>query len=66
MLFGGSGALSQWRQVPWYAFSTGLLGLVIVGVIGYTAARLGVVVAFTVMLASQFLMAAFFDHYGVW
>lgn len=58
------GSLASWMGAPWYTYTTGLLGLVIVGTIGYTAARLGLVSAFTIMLASQFLLAAILDHLG--
>lgn len=51
-------------SAPWYTYTTGLLGLVIVGAIGYTASRLGLVATFTVMLASQFLLAVALDHVG--
>jgi transporter family-2 protein len=45
--------------------TTGLLGLVIVGAIAYATPRLGLVTTFTIMLASQFLLAALLDHYGL-
>ena len=35
------GNLKNWQGVPWYAFSSGILGLIIVGSIGYVVPRLG-------------------------
>lgn len=51
--------------VPLYTFAAGILGLIIVGTIGFTVPRLGVTAAFTVFLVGQFTLAAIFDHFGV-
>ena len=66
MLFMKGGNLSAtFGSVPLYTFSAGLLGLIIVGTIGFTVPRLGVTTAFTVFLVGQFTLAAIFDHFGV-
>jgi transporter family-2 protein len=65
MLVARGGNLAAWREVPWYALSAGVLGLLIVGTIGYTVPRLGLSTAFTVMVASQFIVAALLDHFGL-
>ena len=59
------GNLGAWQSVPWYAYSSGALGLIIVGAIGYSAPRLGLVAAFTIIVSSQFVVAALIDHFGV-
>jgi transporter family-2 protein len=41
------------------------MGLVIVGTISYTIPRLGLSKAFTIIVASQFLLASILDHYGL-
>jgi transporter family-2 protein len=64
MLVNRGGNLSAWGSVPWYALSSGLLGLVIVGTIGYTTPRLGLVAALTILVASQFIAGALLDHFG--
>jgi transporter family-2 protein len=64
VLFSRGGNLKAWQGVPWYAFSAGLLGLVIVGTIGYVVPRLGVAKGFTLIVASQFLLAALIDQFG--
>jgi transporter family-2 protein len=63
IVFRGSN-LKNWQGVPWYAFSSGILGLIIVGSIGYVVPRLGVAKGFTLIVASQFLIASPIDHFG--
>jgi transporter family-2 protein len=65
MLVSRGGNLRSWQEVPWYALSAGVLGLVIVTAIGYTVPRLGLSKAFTIIVASQFLTAALLDHFGL-
>jgi transporter family-2 protein len=64
MLLAGGGNLRAWQGVPWYALTAGVLGLVIVGTIGYTVPRLGLATAFTIIVAAQFIVAALLDHFG--
>ena len=64
MLAFRGGNLKNWQAVPWYAFGTGILGLIIVGSIGYVVPRLGVAKGFTLIVASQFVVAALIDHFG--
>jgi transporter family-2 protein len=65
MLVHGGGNLTVWRTVPWYALTAGVIGLIIVGTIAYTVPRLGLVLALTILVASQFLMGAVLDHLGL-
>ena len=65
MITSRGGNLKAVQTVPWYALSAGLVGLVIVGTISYTVPRLGLSKAFTIIVASQFLVAALLDHYGL-
>ncbi len=65
ILLSRGGNLAAWQTVPWYALSAGLLGLVIVGTIGYGTARLGLVSAMTIIIAAQFVSSAVIDHFGV-
>jgi transporter family-2 protein len=64
MLLAGGGNLRAWPAVPWYALTAGVLGLLIVGAIGYTVPRLGLALAFTVIVAAQFMVATLIDHFG--
>jgi len=59
------GNLGAWQSAPWYAYSSGALGLIIVGAIGYSAPRLGLVATFTIIVSAQFVVAALIDHFGV-
>ena len=65
MLINRGGNLAAWNTVPWFALTSGLLGLVIVGTIGYSTPRLGLVAALTVLVASQFILGALLDHFGI-
>ncbi len=65
MLIVRGGNLGAWHTLPWYTLSSGLLGLVIVGSIGYGTARLGLVTAMTVIIAAQFIAGAIVDHFGI-
>ncbi len=59
------GNLRAWQEAPWYTLSAGVLGLVIVGAIGYTVPRLGLSKSFTVFVAAMFIVAALIDHFGL-
>lgn len=52
------------REVPWYAWSAGALGLVIVGGIGFAAPRLGLGRTLVLTIAAQLAAALLIDHYG--
>jgi transporter family-2 protein len=65
MLALGWGNLREWPRVPWYAFTAGALGLIIVGTIGYVVPRMGAGRAFTLIVASQLILAAAIDHLGL-
>ncbi len=64
LLASGANRLSSWRQVPWFALMAGLLGLIIVGTVGYVVPRLGLATGFTLIVTAQFVMAALIDHFG--
>jgi len=64
MLILRGGNLGAAGTAPWYAYTSGALGLVIVGTLGFSAPRLGLVTAFTIFVAAQFAMGALVDHFG--
>jgi bacterial/archaeal transporter family-2 protein len=64
MLIQRGGNLSAGAALPWYVYTSGALGLVIVGVLAYSTPRLGLVAAFTVSVSAQFVMGALVDHFG--
>lgn len=59
------GNLSCLTQVPWYTLLAGPTGLVLIAAIGFSVPRLGLVPAFTIMVAAQFATAAFIDQFGM-
>lgn len=65
MMLRSGGNLSFSSGLPWYVFTSGLFGLVIVGGIGFSVARVGLVATFTVIVATQFILSTFIDHYGL-
>lgn len=64
-LLRGDLQLTGWQTVPWYAFTAGLCGLLIVGSLGYSVPRLGAVIAFTLFTCAQFVFALAVDHFGL-
>jgi len=65
MLLLGGGNLGGWNTVPWYTLSAGLLGLVVIGILGFAAPRIGLVPVMTLFVASQFIVSAVMDHFGL-
>lgn len=59
------GNLSGLPLVPWYTLLAGPIGLVLIAAIGYSVPRLGLVPAFTIMVAAQFMTAAVIDQFGL-
>jgi transporter family-2 protein len=53
------------RQIPWYSWSAGAFGLVIVGGIGYAAPRLGLARTLVITVAAQLAAAVLIEHYGL-
>jgi transporter family-2 protein len=65
MLVNKGGNLSNLGSVPWYSYSAGVLGLIIIGTIGYSTPRLGLVTTLTILVAAQFIVGALLDHFGI-
>jgi len=65
MLVARGGHLNLWHKVPSYTLTTGVLGLVVVGAIGFTAPRMGLGRAFTILVASQLIAAVVLDQFGL-
>jgi transporter family-2 protein len=53
------------KAVPWYAWSAGALGLIIVGGIGYAAPRFGLSRTLVITVAAQLAAAALIEHFGL-
>jgi transporter family-2 protein len=65
MLSQRGGNLSAGAAAPWYAYTSGILGLVIVAALAFSTPRLGIVAGFTIFIAAQFAMGALVDHFGL-
>ena len=65
MLFLRGGNLGAIVTLPWYALSAGILGLVVIGILGFAAPRIGLVPVMTLFVASQFVVGAVLDHFGL-
>jgi transporter family-2 protein len=65
MLLARGGNLSAVAGMPWYTLTVGVLGLIIVGAISFATPRLGLVTALTILVASQFIVGAMMDHFGL-
>jgi transporter family-2 protein len=50
------------RDIPWYAWTAGAFGLLIVGGIGYAAPRLGLARTLVITVAAQLIMAVLLDR----
>ncbi len=66
LLLRRGGNFENLSSVPWYAFTTGAIGLIIVGSIGYAVPRIGLVQTMVVLIAAQFVLSSFVDHFGLW
>jgi len=56
--------LQNWRDIPWYAYLAGPMGLVVVGSVSYTTPRLGATTSTTVFVLAWLCFAAIVDHFG--
>ena len=54
--------LDGFRRIPWYSWTAGALGLVIVGGIGYTAPRLGLGRTLVITVAAQLCAAMLIEQ----
>lgn len=64
MLAFGGGLLASLRDVPWWAFTAGVMGLAVVASLGITVNRLGLGAGLTLFTGSTLILAALIDHFG--
>lgn len=57
--------LSQWRSVPWYALTAGVLGLVLVGAFAFCVPRIGAASTMTLIICTQLVVGSLLDHFGL-
>jgi transporter family-2 protein len=59
-----SSRLSDLRQLPWWAFTAGLLGLVVVASLGVSVSRLGLGAGLTLFTGATLVLGALIEHLG--
>jgi bacterial/archaeal transporter family-2 protein len=64
MLFARGGDLSAGTGLPWYVFTAGILGLVVIGSLSLSVGDLGLVPALVLVTVSQFVVGALINHFG--
>jgi len=58
------GNLAAWGSVPWYVYSAGFLGVLIVGAYSYAVPKLGLAAAITLSILVQLVLSSVLDHFG--
>ena len=58
------GQTRDWSALPWYVILAGPLGIAIIISIGYTAPRIGLASALTLIIVSQLIVGVILDHFG--
>ncbi|MCK9404655.1 MAG: DMT family transporter [Chitinophagaceae bacterium] len=58
-------SLEQLKSIELYKYAGGLLGAFFVTVIIFTVPRIGSANVFALVIASQFIMALLYDHFGL-
>jgi transporter family-2 protein len=64
MLAFQSGKLSELRTLPWWAFTAGLMGLVVVSSLGVSVSRLGLGAGLTLFTGATLILGALIEHFG--
>lgn len=64
MLAFGGGRVSDLRSLPWWVFTAGIMGLVVVASLGITVDRLGLGAGLTLFTGATLILAAVIDHFG--
>lgn len=59
------GNLAAARTLPWYVWSAGLLGLVIIFTLSLSVGQIGLVPALVIITVSQFVVGALINHFGL-
>lgn len=65
MLLARGASLGAAERLPWYVYTAGLLGLVIIGTLSLSVGDLGLVPALVLITVSQFVVGAIINHWGL-
>ncbi len=55
---------NQARELQWWELTSGFFGIVIVGIVGFSTSRLGVLTTLAFFFVGQIFMAVILDHFG--
>jgi bacterial/archaeal transporter family-2 protein len=61
----GGENLRNWRQVPWFMWGAGALGVVLYLTLSLTFPRLGAAVSLTCIIVGQVIAGLVMDHFGL-
>ncbi|HLF42070.1 MAG TPA: DMT family transporter [Acidimicrobiia bacterium] len=64
MLAFRGGRLAELKDLPWWVFTAGLMGLVVVASLGITVNRLGLGAGLTLFTAATLILGAAVEHLG--
>ena len=56
--------INRVSKLEWWEYTSGIFGLIIVGIVGFSASRLGIVTTLTFFVIGQIFTAILLDHYG--
>jgi transporter family-2 protein len=65
LLPGASSIMLNWRNIPWYALLTGMLGILLVGTVTFCVPRIGAASTITLMIVGNLIIGALLDHHGI-
>ncbi|MDE0601276.1 MAG: DMT family transporter [bacterium] len=57
-------SLEEWQRVPPYLFLAGIAGILIIGSIAFTVARVGVLAGSMLLVTAQLTGGTIIDHFG--
>ena len=57
-------SLDEWQRVPPYLFLAGVAGILIIGSIAFTVARVGVLAGSMLLVTAQLTGGTIIDHFG--
>ncbi|HEX6946951.1 MAG TPA: DMT family transporter [Acidimicrobiia bacterium] len=60
----GGDKWGELRTLPWWVYTAGLLGLIVVATLGITISRLGLGAGMTLFTSANLVIAAVIDHIG--
>jgi len=62
---GNMTSLTVLKSVPWYVYTAGFMGVLIVGAYSYGVPKLGLAASITLAILVQLVLSAILDHFGV-